>query len=129
MDSFHYLPVNRTAARVIRRGANFDPNKKIQTVHRVAPPSLGNLPLHPNKDFQDLTGARRGRLIVVGLLKDSFSRWACRCDCGRYTIRKAKAIKNPNNTQDRCEECRHLAFIQREEVWRRTGRNQSIKDF
>lgn len=37
-------------------------------------------PIPPEKRFQDLTGRRFGRLVVLGRV--SGARWQCRCDCG-----------------------------------------------
>ena len=130
MDRLHTQPINGNAARVIQSGDHFEPRKNIQTVHKSAPPEMElKIPKAMPTSFDDLTGVKRGRLTVAGLLKGSFKRWVCRCDCGMYTVRRAKALKNPSNTQDRCDECRHLAFLKREEVWRRTGVDQDIKKF
>lgn len=130
MDVLHTQPINKNAARVTKGGEHFEPRKKIKTLHTSAPPPMERgIPKHVGPTFQNLTGWKRGRLTVIGLLKDSLKVWVCRCDCGRYTARRAKAIKNENNTQDRCDECRHLAFLKREEVWRRTGRDQDIREF
>ena len=130
MDIFHTQPVNGNAARVTQSGEHFEPRKNIKTLHKTAPPEIErDLPSLTPTGFKNLTGMRRGRLTVIGLLKGSLKRWVCRCDCGRYTARRAKAIKNKNNTQDRCDECRHLAFLKREEAWRRTGVDQDINNF
>ncbi|MGY6352811.1 hypothetical protein ACXITX_22815 [Vibrio parahaemolyticus] len=130
MDLLHTQPINKNASRVTKCGEHFAPRKKIETLHKSVPPKIEpGIPKYVASTFQDLTGRKRGRLTVVGLLKGSLKVWVCRCDCGRYTARRAKAIKNENNIQDRCDECRHLAFLQREEVWRRTGVDQDIKDF
>lgn len=40
-----------------------------------------------------------------------------------------KAVLNPENAQDRCEHCRHLAFLKREEIWRRDGRDVDVREF
>ena len=47
--------------------------------------------------FQDLTGQRFGRLIVVKRAENTKSgdaRWMCKCDCGNETIVKAKNLKS-----------------------------------
>jgi hypothetical protein len=41
-------------------------------------------------NFRDLTGLRRGMVVVIGLLEyreNGKSRWCVRCDCGRYEPR------------------------------------------
>ncbi len=132
MKPNHTIPINRDAARVIKPGEHYIPHKKIMNVHRSTPLKVQKpIPksIRNNKGFSDLTGSRRGRLTVLGMSADDLTLWVCRCDCGRYTTRKAKAIKNPNNEQDRCEECRQLAYLKREEIWRRTGKNVNITQF
>lgn len=119
-------PVDRVAARVIRPGVKYEPAKRIQTADQPTPFQVVKLTQSHlrNPSFKDFTGRRVGRLTVYGLSTDS-GRWACRCDCGTYTLRTAKSIRNPNNaTIDRCEHCRHLACLQREDHYRQTGRNK-----
>lgn len=76
----------------------------------------------PNKvemaqsNFLDLTGTKKGRLMVMGILKNNETqsqKWLCRCACGKFVVRKAKAIKNPNNDQDACVECQHMQQVRR----------------
>lgn len=123
--------VNRTAAIVTGKGTHYVPNKKIQTHDNPLPIAIRKLqpPECDQPNFIDLTGQRVGRFTVLGLALDHKRQWVVRCDCGTYSLRRAKAIKNPDNTQDRCEHCRHLAFLQRNERWRRTGKDTDIKDF
>lgn len=133
MDDLHArAPVDRVAVRVVLlAGEHFDPNKKVLTNDSETPlatrfPTKGEA---LNPEFADLTGRRFGRFVVVGIARDFCPQWVVRCACGRYSTRKAKAIRNPENTQDRCEHCRHLAFLKREEVWRRTGKAADIREF
>jgi len=128
-DIINRHPVNKQSAIVTSQGECYTPNKKIQTSDSDTPLKTAPLPQKPGRNFLDLTGVRRGRLTVIGLSADQNNRWVARCDCGTYTLRTARAIKNPANTQDRCEHCRHLAFLKREEFYRRTGKNRDIKDF
>lgn len=134
MDLFDFYaikPVNKTAAAVIATGTHFIPKKIIQTNDSDLP--LATRPIKRSEleqqDFQDLTGRTVGRLTVQGYSLDFPRHWVVRCVCGRYSTRRSKAIKNPNNTQDRCEHCRHLASLQRNEVYRRTGKQTDIRDF
>lgn len=130
-DVYTRKPVNKTAATVIATGTHFIPAKKIQTNDSDLP--LAIRPLHKielaRKEFQDLTGRTVGRLTVQGYSLDFPSHWVVRCVCGRYSTRRARAIKNPENTQDRCEHCRHLASLKRSEMYRRTGKDSDIRDF
>lgn len=131
MDALHCRPVNRNAARVIKDGVNYSLSHKANVLYQRTPlptqkPSKEQL---NHSNFFDLTGERRGRLTVLGQLLGNARWWVCRCDCGNYTLRRAKAVKNKNNEQDRCDECRHLAYMKREEHFRRTGKNRDIKEF
>lgn len=132
MDKLHHIPIDRVAARVIGAGVKYEPATKGVPVDSDNPlPVAKSLPaaLKDNPSFSDLTGKRRGRLTVVGVSESQYSRWVCRCDCGRYTIRSAAAIKNANNEQDRCSHCRHLAFLKREEHYRNHGKDADIRKF
>lgn len=128
------LPVNKMAAIVISRGTHYDPKCKIQVDEFISPPAIMPKRMHPKHcDFIDLTGRRKGRFTVVGLLDGSKSSlWVVRCDCGTYTTRTAKSIKAAETKKashlDACRECMHLAYIKREEIWRRTGRDANIED-
>lgn len=115
-------PVNKTAALVVGKGVHYEPNKKVTTADSGTP-----LPIDKRKKC-DCVGLRRGRLTVVGYSTVN-GRLVVRCDCGTYTLRKAKAMKNEANEQDRCEHCRHLAFLKRAEHYRRTGKDADIRDF
>lgn len=119
-------PVNATAARVIRAGVIYEPAKRVQTADQPTPfRTIPVTKVHTNnRSFEDLTGRKAGRLIVYGLTAFE-GKWACRCACGTHTLRAAKAIKNPANAEiDRCEHCRHLAFLQRADHFRQTGRDK-----
>lgn len=122
--SDYALPVNATAARVVARGEAYESKKKVLVTESPFP--MRTRP--PLKNSIDLTGIRQGRLVVVGLSEDKRGVWVCRCDCGVYCHRKAKAIRNPRNHVDRCEECRHLAHLKRNDHYRRTGKNLKILD-
>ena len=118
IDDLHARrPVDGNAASVFKGGAAFVPNKKIQTADSPYPIQTVNVP----SDTTNLTGRRFGRMVVVGLSpfnKKSGATWVVRCACGTYTRRTAKAIKNPKNDQDACEECRHLMYLRRHDLYR-----------
>ena len=115
-------PVDKTAAVVAGKGVEYVSPKVVLTADSDVPLPTRNVP----KDVQNLTGIRRCRLVVVGLSLNVCGRWVCRCDCGAYTLRTARAIKNEGNP-DRCEHCRHLAYLKRTDEFRRVGRNRSDK--
>ena len=117
-------PVNKTAAVVTGKGTHYISKKVIKTADTHLP-----IPTRPVLTGINLTGIRIGRLTVVGLARDFNGRWVVRCDCGTFTLRRAKSIKNESNQQDRCEECRNLVFLKREERFRRTGKWKDIRDF
>lgn len=116
-------PVNKQAAISTSKGTHYNSKKTILQVCQRDP-----LPTYRPKS-NDLTGTRRGRLTVVGLFEGSKRYWVCRCDCGNYVVRRAKAIRNENNDQDRCDECRQLAYLQRADHYRQTGKDKDIKEF
>lgn len=128
------VPVNKTAALVIAPGVVYEPKCKIQVEEFLSPPPMRDkrhFPTNPN--FTDLTGWTKGRFKVVGLLAGTkSSTWVVRCACGTYSTRTAKSIKSvETNTAarfDACRECMHLAWLKRDEVWRRTGRDVNLED-
>lgn len=122
-------PINKTAALVISKGTHYEPDCKIQVKEFDSPPMMldrRHFPKNPN--FVDLTGKEKGRFRVVGLLAGSkLNQWVVRCSCGKYTTRTTKSIKsvdlNESANFDACRECKHLAFLKRNEHWRRTGKD------
>ncbi len=82
-----------------------------------------------NVSFTDLTGMTRGKLTVIGLAAMNKGLWVCRCVCGYYTLRNAKAIKNECNQQDMCDRCRHVVYLRRSSHFRQTGQDKDIQEF
>lgn len=126
-------PINKTAALVVSRGIGYEPNCKIQVPEYVGPPLMVKKSDHPRASgFIDLTGMRKGRLTVIGLMLEMKGRWVVRCVCGTYTTRSAKSIKsvdsNPRAQYDACRECMHRAYRKREEIYRRTGKDTDIAE-
>lgn len=62
-------------------------------------------------------------MVCVGFAREIEARWIMRCDCGDFEPRKAKAIKNPANSNDRCAKCRQLVEAKRAHEFHTTGRN------
>ena len=117
-------PINRTAARVTSKGFDYQPNKRVVCIE-------GDLPL-PVRQLapgeEDLRGKRVGRLTVIGRYAGGNGLWVVRCDCSRYATRKTKALKNQNNYGDRCEQCRHISYLKRMDIWRSTGKEVDARD-
>lgn len=132
MDDLHArVPVDRVAVWVTGPGEHFDPRKRVLTNDSDTPIAMRKAckAERNSLSFQDLTGWKVGRFTVLGIARDFPRHWVVRCACGRYSTRLAKSIKNTENAQDRCEHCRHLAFLKREERWRSTGHDADIRDF
>lgn len=125
-DAVAVIPVNRVAVRVTdkRFQYQYKPNKKSNQRHWETPPLMRRrIPWNMPK----LVGTKFGMLTVIGLYEEANHVWVVRCVCGRYETRRTKAIRNPRNNSDRCEECRHLEFLKKNDEFLRTGRNS--RDF
>lgn len=125
---FSPIPINMVAVKTMfYKGEEYIPSKKILTNDSIVPIDIK--PLHQCcNNMENLTGIKFGRFIVIGKAKNHKG-WVVKCACGRYTTRRAKSIKNPNNTQDRCERCRQLAFIKRERFYKVNGFDKDIKEY
>jgi hypothetical protein len=129
-------PIDKEAALVTNPGEQYIPKGKLQGHHWKVCPPLRNIPrvAHNSPFFENLKGKRVGRFTVLGLwevtkLKDSkYKRkaiWICKCDCGDFEGRTSRALKNPDNSEDRCWYCRQLLMIKRKMEWQEYGtRNQ-----
>lgn len=111
----NFVPVNKTAVRVISKGENYHPNCEIQNPEFIGPPPMVPKCQLPNTPgFIDLTGRKKGRFTVLGYMAGEKGRWVVRCVCGTYTTRSSKSIKsvesNPNAEFDACRHCVHLAY-------------------
>lgn len=112
-------PVDKQTALSTSKGFVYEPDKTVTVREWDAPPKLK----FPREKALDLTGVRFGRLTAIGMdatktmTKHTYPTWVCRCDCGRYTSRRAKSIKNPNNNEDRCAQCLHVKHLQRRGRW------------
>jgi hypothetical protein len=130
-------PVDRTAAQVLARGEVWEPNKIVLTGDSDLPLPL--LPVHrldaqQKEHFFKLKGLKFGLLTVIGIAaeqgaKGNGLRFVVRCDCGKYTYRRSRSVRNTNNNIDRCEHCRHLLFLKKMEHFRRTGKDADLKEF
>lgn len=115
-------PVDKTAALVVSKGFTYVPNIKNNQRHwEICPPDIKR-ELPPGmlkKDF--LVGCKFGRFVVVGLYTKKnrrYALWVCRCACGHYETRTAKAIRNESNAEDSCEFCKHLNHLKQRGKYR-----------
>lgn len=114
-------PVNKTASLVIRVGVHYEPKKGLNSYDSEVP-----LPVHPMKEC-NIVGLRAGLLVVLGYSANKDYLCVARCNCGIYTLRQPKAMKNPKNF-DACDRCRHVAHLKRKDLWFNSGRNVPIED-
>lgn len=106
-------PINSTAARVTGKGFQYTPDKKITCTHSDVPLPI----IRIGWNEEDITGIKQGRLTVIGKFSKGAgkkaSMWAVRCQCGNYETRSRKALLNPANNQDCCQQCRHVEHLKR----------------
>lgn len=127
MKAGHEIPVNATAGRVMSSGehheylTNSSVDSPLPLPLREIDSAISDCP-----GFKDLSGLRVGRLRVVGL-STTLRRWVCRCDCGIYTLRTPKALKNGSAAP--CSQCYMLARAKRLDLIRRTGKSVNSEDF
>lgn len=94
------MPFDKTASQVSARGESFEWKPSGCNIHSSDPiehrqPSRDEM---AKPEFVNLTGARTGRLTVLGVAAEMPSngngqKWVVRCVCGAYETRKAKSIK------------------------------------
>lgn len=108
-----YMPVNRQAAHALSGPQPEQPNSYLKGCQRVflAPPPMRD----PGSGVENLIGRTFGRFTVAGLSvekrRDGCALWVCRCVCGRYELRKSKAVRNSRNSGDACWECRRTQHL------------------
>lgn len=133
MSVANLQPVNKTAALVTSKGTHYEMKVKSQVQEYVGPPAM--IPRHklPSAlSFIDLTGRKKGRFTVIGMAVEGRGKWVVRCVCGTYTTRSSRSIKsaetNPSAHLDACRECMNLAYLKREEIYRRTGKDTELSE-
>lgn len=117
-------PVDSTAARVTSGGVHYVPKRNAASMSsdvplpvRVLDASILKNPAFP----RELVGAKVGQLTVLGLSVKS-DRWVCRCSCGYYVERKAKALRNPHHAaSSRCDRCDHVQKLKDRATFIATG--------
>jgi hypothetical protein len=112
-------PQGAVAAKVTGRGTHYEPDVNFACVeHFDAPPPMTSVPKCPQ--FVDFTGARFGRLTVVGLGRPDGNgksgRWVVRCACGDFEYRRTAAIKRAlerEHCEARCKKCEHWEIVRK----------------
>jgi hypothetical protein len=102
------LPVNRLAGRVVSSSKEHGSvHPRFQNLYDSPPYSKLPVP----KYAKNYTHHRRGRIKVLYFIgkENHFAaaqknRWVCRCDCGKYVIRKNRSLCK-NNQDDMCPLC------------------------
>ena len=109
-------PIDKTAARVLGSGEHYEPEVSKANMYDS---DLPIVVLATPRGVDSLVGKRSGRLSVIGYhgarIKSNGEivthRWVMRCDCGRWTVRKSRAIKTPKTEEDCCDTCNHLRSV------------------
>ena len=110
-------PNSATAAKVTSKGTHYEPSFNASARDTLdMPPAMKHSSefTHPDAlaTYNEMVGSRTGRLTVLGIAtgnnKKKNARWVVRCDCGKYEFRKARALRNPANSHDRCTVCAHV---------------------
>lgn len=68
--------------------------------------SCGLCELNHNNQFQDLTGKRFGKLIVIkksDIIKNNKICWECKCDCGNFCVVRGCDLKSGKTTSCQCQ--------------------------
>jgi len=123
-DGEHITPVDTLAARVTRMGPSWVNIDEVIP----GPNNLGKTPLNTHRvprKIEDLTGARKGRIKIIGYMGQSNPspgqrikhQWLGRCDCGVYVVRNARAWRSPVTeeamAENRCDRCHRMESIKR----------------
>lgn len=92
-------PLDKTAATVTGAGEAFVPRVALTDYFHDMPETKPILPEHrQSRCFVDFTGVVVGRLTVIAMAKKegkaSKASWVCRCKCGGFCRRTARAIKD-----------------------------------
>lgn len=110
--------VNRTASLVTSKGVERHTEFNDEFVSETP------LPIRPDHEVTaELQGRRFGSLVVVGLADGHKSKLVCRCDCGRYCLRKTSKMRKRNSDSHcQCGECNFTEHLRDKDEYRRTGR-------
>lgn len=115
MDNEHFIPVNSTAKKVIQKGIHYEyivVNAFHQeNPHRIRLEKSKILEATKNPSYIDFTGHKHGKFTVIKFVGKG--KWSCRCECGNYEVRTARAFKNHIKYKDKfdidmCYSCQDL---------------------
>lgn len=73
----------------------------------------------------DLLGIKFGALLVVERIA---GKWVVECICGAIEHRSTKAVLNPANKSDSCEDCRRPVGRLRTDIWHEFGVELAYED-
>lgn len=109
-------PVNKLAAMQAARGEEWEPKVELNPHGRRWREPPATMPVRDiPAELRCLIGKKVGRMTVIGCLGRLNPKkkpvWLCRCVCGDYTTRGARAIKFATNPNDMCEHCWHLEKV------------------
>ncbi|MGR9476989.1 hypothetical protein [Rhizobium leguminosarum] len=117
-------PSDKVAGRVAGRGEHFEWSSNQATKIHSTDPLAVRRPTETElsrPDYTDLTGAKIGRLTVMGVAAEIIGngqKWVVRCVCGSYETRKARYIKacvagnNPGSSEPMCDACGYTRKLQ-----------------
>ena len=118
-----YRPVNKQSALVVSENKHYFEikPKDREELHHFKEPPIDHITFKKKKGINQVNiGFRFGRFIVFAYRKPKGNRksrkaipsgYLCRCVCGDYEFRTARAIRNILNVDDRCSYCRKRDFI------------------
>lgn len=95
-----------------------EPKKKKKKPAKAVDITVGYIPSTGNHLPPNLIGVRVGLLTVMRRL---VGKWEMECICGAIEHRSSKAVLNPLNTFDACEDCRKPMNKLRNDIWKLTG--------
>jgi len=109
-----HAPINKTAALGIKSG----PERRDWTT-KTCPPlnkePFKELRKRIGSKLEDLTGMRRGMMVIIGLAEAGWSgnksRWVAKCECGNYEYRRYDRWLTAarKGWGDCCEQCLPLS--------------------
>lgn len=122
----HEIPIDATAGRVVARGEHFE-YKATCKIYDSPYPMPTWVP--EQNTFRDISGMKVGRLSVIGYSAEFSGKWVCRCACGMYCLRKAKALTSTTHPVLPCYQCYRLAVRKKSEYFKKTGKDCEISSF
>ncbi|OAI30018.1 hypothetical protein A1351_23130 [Methylosinus sp. R-45379] len=122
-------PINRGAAMATHgRGVNFEPKLGRARETWDTPPAMRPLP----PDMPNFMGRSFGRLRVIGLACErgtggKYARWVVRCVCGRYEMRRSRAVGGPHAPLDSCSYCHYLDELRFRDHVKQFGEARAVR--